>query len=67
MKVHIGKNRLYMGWRVEDVWERGPSGMKRSGWRARKQNVVMYAETLAAIKDCVRQEERQRFWTNLMT
>jgi hypothetical protein len=59
-RVHIGKSRSYMGWRIEDLYEEGPTGKKRSGWRASKNGVVvLFADTLAEVKDRIREEEYQ--------
>ena len=58
-KYHFGENRAYKGWVIQDVYEAGQTGMKRTCWRASKNGVTMFADTLAELKNLISGEEYQ--------
>lgn len=58
-KHHFGMSRVYKGWLIQDVYEEGQEGMKRSCWRANKKGNTMFADTLEQLKRLIRGEEYQ--------
>jgi hypothetical protein len=58
-KYHFGKSRAYKGWLIQDVYQAGQAGMERSCWQASKNGLVIFADTLAELKDLIKGEEYQ--------
>ena len=56
---YFGESRAYKGWRIQDVYEARPSGMRRAFWQAAKNGAVMLGFTLAELKQSIRDEEYQ--------
>lgn len=58
-KYQFGKSRAYKGWVIQDVYQPGEAGMKRSCWQASKNGLLIIEDTLAELKSRIREEEYQ--------
>jgi hypothetical protein len=58
-KYHLGMSRAFKGWVIQEVFQGEGAGMKRSCWRATKNGVIVFEDTLAELKSRIREEEYQ--------
>ena len=58
-KYQVGKSRAYKGWVIQDVYQAGEAGLKRTCWRASKNGSLIIEDTLAELKSRIREEEYQ--------
>jgi hypothetical protein len=58
-KYQLGKRRWYKGWVIQEVFQEGEAGLKRVCWKAEKKGTWFFEDTLAKLKQRIREEEYQ--------